>query len=95
MSDAGSGNTPSAVGRVGVGSVVRISQGQRLWLGAFARDTGEPRRSVQVRLFVIQARAAGGEPKVLASGVGPVPLTAAQYERVERAFVRPGRDISP
>lgn len=95
MSGAGAGNTPSAVGRVGVGSVVRLPQGKRLWLGAFARDSGESRRSVQVRLFVIQARAVGGEPKVLAGGVGPAPLSATQYERVQRAFVRPDRDISP
>jgi len=52
-------------------------------------------RSAPVRLFVIQARAVGNEFKALAGGLGPPPLTATQYERVQRAFVQPGRDISP
>lgn len=95
MSEVGAGNTPAAVGRVGVESVVRIPQGKRLWLGAFARDSGETKHAVQVRLFVIQARAVGGESTTLTGGIGPPSLTAAQYERVQRAFVRPGRDISP
>jgi type III secretion protein C len=90
----------SAVGQVAVDSVVRITQGKRLWLGAFRREAAEqgpgtvPGRSAPVRLFVIQARAVGSELKDLA-GVGPPPLTATQYERVQRAFVQPGRDISP
>lgn len=90
----------SAVGQVAVDSVVRVTQGKRLWLGAFRREAAEqgpgtvPGRSAPVRLFVIQARAVGSELKDLA-GVGPPPLTAAQYERVQRAFVQPGRDISP
>lgn len=91
---------PAGVGRVGVSSVVRVSQGKRLWLGAFPRDSREqsrstvPGRSVDVRLFVIQARAAAAEAKGAAAGSGPPPLTAAQYERVQRAFVRPNRDGS-
>ncbi|WDU63548.1 type III secretion system outer membrane ring subunit SctC [Pseudomonas poae] len=91
---------PTAVGRVGVGSVVRVPQGKRLWLGAFRREATEQRRSsapgrwAPVRLFVIQARAVGHEFKAVAGGVGPPPLTAAQYERVQRAFAGPGRDLS-
>ena len=101
MVEAGRRARPDAVGRVGVGSVVRVPVGRRLWLGAFRREAAEPRygavpgRSTPVRLFVIQARAVGNEFKAVAGGVGPPPLTAAQYERVQRAFVQPGRDISP
>ncbi len=92
---------PTAVGRVGVVSVVRVPQGKRLWLGAFRRDAAEqrrsapPGRSAPVRLFVIQARAVGDEFKAVAGGVGPPPLTAAQYERVQRAFAGPARDLYP
>lgn len=88
----------TAVGQVAVDSVVRVAQGKRLWLGAFQREAveqGQGRasgRSAPVRLFVIQARAVGNEPMDLATGGGPPPLTAAQYERVQRAFVQPGRD---
>lgn len=101
MTEAGRHAIPTAVGQVGVGSVVRVEPGKRLWLGVFRRDTGEqrrgtgPMRRAEVRLFVIQAQAVGSEVKTLAGGVGPPPLTASQYERVQRAFVRPGRDISP
>ncbi|VVN09296.1 Protein InvG [Pseudomonas fluorescens] len=101
LSEAGQGGKPAAVGRVGISSVVRVPQGKRLWLGAFSREVREPGRSAvasgsaKVRLFVIQARAADSELKSPGSGLGPPPLTAAQYERVQRAFVRPGRDISP
>jgi len=101
LSEAGQGGKPAAVGRVGISSVVRVPQGKRLWLGAFSREVREPGRSAvasgaaKVRLFVIQARAADSELKSPGSGPGPPPLTAAQYERVQRAFVRPGRDISP
>ncbi|MGY2398930.1 type III secretion system outer membrane ring subunit SctC [Pseudomonas sp. SDO5271_S396] len=81
-----------AVGHMSIGSVVRVSQGRRLWVGAFERsaESGKDR----VRLFVIQARAVGGDSKGLVDAFGPPPLTAAQYERVKRAFVRPGRDLS-
>jgi len=81
--------------------VVRVAQSKRLWLGAFSREAHEsgrstvPAGSAKVRLFVIQARAAGSELKALATGVGAPPLSAAQYERVQRAFVRPGGDSSP
>ncbi len=101
LSEAGQGGKPAAVGRVGISSVVRVPQGKRLWLGAFSREVREPGRSAvasgaaKVRLFVIQARAVDSELKSPGSGPGPPPLTAAQYERVQRAFVRPGRDISP
>ena len=97
MSEAGRREKNAAVGRVGVNSVVRVPQGRRLWLGAFQRESegrgaGKP---AQVRLFVIQARAVGSEVEGPVGGVGPPPLTAAQYERVQRAFVRPERDVSP
>lgn len=101
MTEAGRHARHTAVGQVGVGSVVRVEPGKRLWLGVFRRDTREqgrgtgPMRRAEVRLFVIQAQAVGSEVKTLAGGVGPPPLTASQYERVRRAFVRPGRDISP
>lgn len=100
MSAKGQRDKPAGVGRVGVSSVVRVSQGKRLWLGAFPRDPREqgrstvPGGSADVRLFVIQARAAAAEAKDAAVGSGPPPLTAAQYERVQRAFVRPNRDGS-
>jgi type III secretion protein C len=99
--EVGRRGVSGAVGRVSVDSVVRVPQGKRLWLGAFRRETAEqgrgtqPGRSAPVRLFVIQARAVGNELKALAGGGGPPPLTASQYERVQRAFVRPDRDISP
>lgn len=97
VSEAGQREKNTAVGRVGINSVVRVPQGRRLWLGAFQREAegrgvGHP---AQVRLFVIQARAVGSELTALAGGTGPPPLTAAQYERVQRAFVRPERDVSP
>ncbi len=78
-----------AVGRIAISTVVRVPQGRRLWLGAFRRDDEGMRRArgAQVRLFVIQARAVGGEPKLLAGAVGPPPLTETQYERVRRAFM--------
>lgn len=97
MTEPGRREKNTAVGRVGVNSVVRVPQGRRLWLGAFQRES-EGRgagRPALVRLFVIQARAVGGALKGPDEGVGPPPLTAAQYERVQRAFVRPGRDVSP
>ena len=97
MSEAGQREKNAAVGRVGINSVVRVPQGRRLWLGAFQRES-EGRgagRPAQVRLFVIQARAVGSELKGLEEAGGPPPLTAAQYERVQRAFVRPQRDVSP
>ena len=37
-----------------------------------------------------QAHAGGGDPQV-----GPPQLTAAQYERVQRAFLRTEREFSP
>lgn len=101
MTEAARRDVPSAVGWVGIDSVVRVPQGKRLWLGAFRRDSTEQvrstvaGRSAPVRLFVIQARAVGDEFKTPAGGVGPPPLTAAQYERVQRAFVQPGREVSP
>ncbi len=97
LSQAGRHGKPSAVGRVSVSSVVRVPQGKRLWLGAFSRESHEPVRSIgsvspsKVRLFVFQARAVGSESKDLATGVGAPPLSAAQYERVQRAFVNPDR----
>ncbi|WP_420875930.1 type III secretion system outer membrane ring subunit SctC [Pseudomonas sivasensis] len=100
MSQAGRRGKPSAVGRVSISSVVQVPQGKRLWLGPFSREANEQGRnavsngSAKVRLFVIQSRAVGSE-KALPAGVGAPPLTAAQYERVQRAFVHPGRDISP
>lgn len=101
LSEAGRGAKPAAVARVGISSVVRVPQGKRLWLGAFSREARESSHSTvasgaaKVRLFVIQARAVDSELKSPGSGLGAPPLTAAQYERVQRAFVRPGRDISP
>lgn len=85
----------AAVGRVGVNSVVRVPQGRRLWLGAFPRgpDVRGAGPAPQVRLFVIQARAVGSELK--GQGTEPPPLTATQYEQVQRAFVRPKRDLPP
>lgn len=97
MSVEGQRGKNTAVGRVGVNSVVRLPAGRRLWLGAFQRES-EGRgigRPAQVRLFVIQARAVGSEPKELEEAGEPPPLTATQYERVQRAFVRPQRDVSP
>ena len=87
----------TAVGRVGVNSVVRLPPGRRLWLGTFQRGA-EGRgagRPAQVRLFVIQARPVGSESKGLEDTGQPPPLTASQYQRVQRAFVRPQRDVSP
>lgn len=83
-----------AVGRMAVSSVVRVPQGRRLWLGGFHREGEATRRGrrAQVRLFVIQARAVGSEPRMLAGAVGPPPLTPSQYERVQRAFVREHRE---
>ena len=78
-----------AVGRVGISTVVRVPQGRRLWLGGFPREGGASQsRRDEVRLFVIQARAVGGEPRMLAGAVGPPPLTQSQHARVQRAFVR-------
>ncbi|WP_248483656.1 type III secretion system outer membrane ring subunit SctC [Pseudomonas sp. CYM-20-01] len=96
-SEKGRREKNTAVAQVGVNSVVRVPQGRRLWLGAFQREA-EGRaaaRPDQVRLFVIQARAVGSEALGPGGGAGPPPLTAAQYERVQRAFVRPERDVSP
>lgn len=89
----GRGGQPAAVGRAGVSSVIRVAPGRRLWLGPFARDSDGAGRSLagrgaEVRLFVIQAREVGRAPQTLAGAVGPPPLTQAQYERVQRAFVR-------
>lgn len=83
-------DSAAAVGRVGLSTVVRVPQGRRLWLGGFRReDEGAVRnRRAEVRLFVIQARAVGNEPKLLAGAIGPPALTQRQYERVQRAFVR-------
>lgn len=100
VTEARPGGKPTAVGQVGASSVVRVPQGKRLWLGTFRRDkrepagTAAPGRAGEVRLFVIQAQALGNESKGLAADAGPPPLTAAQYERVQRAFVRPGREVS-
>lgn len=97
MSEPGQREKNAAVGRIGINSVVRVPQGRRLWLGAFQRES-EGRaagRAAQVRLFVIQARAVGSELNGQEEAGGPPPLTAAQYERVQRAFVRPQRDVSP
>ena len=97
VTEAGRREKNTAVGRVGINSVVRVPQGRRLWLGAFPRER-EGRgagRPAQVRLFVLQARAVGSELKGQGRDAGPPPLTAAQYERVQRAFVRPERDLPP
>lgn len=101
LSETGRRGKPTGVGRVSVNSVVRVPQGKRLWLGTFRREAdgqgpiaGAARQS-DVRLFVIQARAVGNELKSLAGSIAPPSLTAAQYERVQRAFVGPGPDISP
>lgn len=94
VSERGKGDKPTAVGRVEARSVVRVPQGKRLWLGAFRREESVSGGPAKIRLFVIQARAVGNESTPAAGGAPP-PLTAAQYERVQRAFVRPGRDISP
>ncbi|WP_460134757.1 type III secretion system outer membrane ring subunit SctC [Pseudomonas sp. S1_E04] len=97
VSETGRRAKPTAVGRVGVNSGVRVPQGKRLWLGAFNREAHERRRgtatgrAAEVRLFVIQARAVGNE--VEGAG-GPPPLTAAQHDRVQRAFLRSGREPS-
>lgn len=87
-------DSATAVGRVGIGTVVRVPQGRRLWLGGFRReDEGAVRsRRAEVRLFVIQARAVGNEPRMLGGAIGPPPLTPSQYERVHRAFVRESRE---
>ncbi|OIN49135.1 EscC/YscC/HrcC family type III secretion system outer membrane ring protein [Pseudomonas azotoformans] len=97
MSEQGRREKNTAVGQVGVNSVVRVPQGRRLWLGAFQREAQgrAAARPDQVRLFVIQARAVGSEALGPGGGAGPPPLTAAQYERVQRAFVRPERHVSP
>lgn len=100
LMDTAQRGKPTAVGQVGLSSVVRVPQGKRLWLGAFPREArlwrgGGVGRSAEVRLFVIQARAVGNELKTTVGGVGPPPLTATQYERVQRAFERRGRDVSP
>ncbi|MGY2139051.1 type III secretion system outer membrane ring subunit SctC [Pseudomonas reactans] len=87
----------TAVGRVGVNSVVRLPPGRRLWLGTFQRES-EGRgagRPAQVRLFVIQARPVGSESKGLEETGQPPPLTPTQYQHVQRAFVRQQRDVSP
>ncbi|OIN54218.1 type III secretion protein C [Pseudomonas costantinii] len=88
-------DSAAAVGQVGISTVVRVPQGRRLWLGGFRReDEGAARsRRAEVRLFVIQARAVGNEPTMLAGAIGPPPLTQSQYERVQRAFVRENREI--
>lgn len=92
---------PTGVGQVSVNSVVRVPQGKRLWLGTFRREAGGQGRTAggtrqpDVRLFVIQARAVDKELKSLGGGIAPAPLTAAQYERVQRAFVRPRSDTPP
>ncbi|UII74387.1 type III secretion system outer membrane ring subunit SctC [Pseudomonas sp. HN11] len=97
MREAGRRGKNMGVGRVAVNSVVRLPQGRRLWLGAFQRDSeGQGAAApAQVRLFVIQARAVGSEFDEPIRGAGPPPLTATQYERVQRAFVRPLRTLSP
>ncbi|TFY91868.1 EscC/YscC/HrcC family type III secretion system outer membrane ring protein [Pseudomonas nabeulensis] len=100
VTEAGRHGKPTGVGRVSLGSVVRVPQGKRLWLGPFQREeragrSATPRGSQKVRLFVVQARAVGDELKTVAGGIGPPPLTAAQYERVQRAFRRPGHAVSP
>lgn len=101
INDQRRGSKPDAVARIGVSSVVRVPHGKRLWLAAFPRDSRERDRgrasapSGEVRLFVIQARAVAGEERGAAAAGGPPPLTAAQYERVQRAFVRPGLDVFP
>lgn len=101
VSEVGRRGKPTAVGRVSVSTVVRVPQGRRLWLGAFRRDAREPAYGVarsdpaEVRLFVVQARVVSSEGQGTSAGLGPPPLTAAQYERVQRAFVRPGSDLSP
>jgi type III secretion protein C len=101
MSQARRRGKPTAVGRVSASSVVRVPQGQRLWLGSFSREAHYPGRravsagSTMVRLFVIQAREVGNELKALPTGVGAPPLSPAQYERVHRAFVHPQSDIAP
>jgi len=95
MSEAPGREKNTAVGRVGVNSVVRLPPGRRLWLGAFNRKSEGRGRPAQVRLFVVQARAVGGELKDAVERAGPPPLTAAQYDRVQRAFVRPERDLAP
>ena len=85
----------AAVGRVGISTVVRVPQGRRLWMGSFRREDegGVRNRRAEVRLFVLQARAVGIEPRMLAGAIGPPPLTQRQYESVQRAFVRESRDI--
>ncbi|TFY90768.1 EscC/YscC/HrcC family type III secretion system outer membrane ring protein [Pseudomonas kairouanensis] len=100
VTEAGQRAEPTVVGRVGMSGVVRVPQGKRLWVGAFRQETrlgrsAAPGGSARVRLFVIQARAVGEELKTTAGTIGPPPLTAPQYERVQRAFVRPGRDVFP
>ena len=93
VNEAGRREKHSVVGQVSINSVVRVPPGRRLWLGAFQRESQG--RAARVRLFVIQAKAVGGELKQAPGGAGPPALTAAQYERVQRAFVRPARDVSP
>ncbi|QJI32739.1 type III secretion system outer membrane ring subunit SctC [Pseudomonas sp. ADAK18] len=82
----------AAVGHIGINTVVRVSQGNRLWVGDFPRAANGAARGASfglmansVRLFVIQARAVGD----ISIGPGhPPPLAPSQYQRVKRAFVR-------
>lgn len=95
LGKGGNRKQSSVVASVGISTVIRVPQGRRLWVGGFQRDTEASARGTmagrngEVRLFVIQARAVDNEPKVLSGAVGPPPLTQTQYERVQRAFVRP------
>ncbi|NWD27616.1 type III secretion system outer membrane ring subunit SctC [Pseudomonas yamanorum] len=96
MGKAGSRDKRSeAVERTGVNTVVRMAPGRRLLVGDFQRDTSPALAgryygpmANSVRLFVIQATAAGDAvPTGAEPGQAP-PLTPSQHERVKRAFTR-------
>lgn len=96
MGKAGSRDKRSeAVERTGINTVVRMVPGRRLLVGDFQRDTrtalagryyGPMANSV--RLFVIQATAAGDAMHTGAEPGQAPPLTPTQHERVKRAFTR-------
>lgn len=82
----------AAVGHIGINTVVRVTQGDRLWVGDFPRAANGATRGAAfgliangVRLFVIQAKAVGDIS--IGPGHSP-PLAPSQYQRVKRAFLR-------
>jgi len=82
----------AALGHTGINTVVRVAQGNRLWVGDFPRSANGAVRGASfgpmangARLFVIQVKAVGD----ISIGPGyPPPLAPSHYQRVKRAFVR-------